>query len=121
MAPLLGTALSAMIAACSPVHGERGAATAHTANTSAVASNSKAGVQLPRRVLLAPPKEPNCEFHGQSGQAGADADAVLRMKLDYERQCYRHAEMIARNRLRQLQTSVDDTIKGGKRRDGSDR
>ncbi len=33
------------------------------------------------------------------------------MKLDYERQCYRQAEMIVRNRLQRLQGAVDETIK----------
>ena len=35
-------------------------------------------------------------------------------KLDYERQCYRHAEMIVRSRLQLLQGSVDETIKAVK-------
>ena len=42
-------------------------------------------------------------------QGGDDAEA-LRAKLDYERQCYRHAEIIARGKLRNLQTSVAQTM-----------
>jgi hypothetical protein len=37
-----------------------------------------------------------------------------RQKLDYERQYYRHAEMIVRSRLQLLQGSVDETIKAVK-------
>ena len=33
------------------------------------------------------------------------------MTLDYERQCYQHAETILRDRLQQLQASVGETIK----------
>ena len=33
------------------------------------------------------------------------------IRLDYERQCYQHAEMILRNRLRHLQAAVGKTIK----------
>src|SRR5262249_42291727 len=32
-------------------------------------------------------------------------------KLDYERQCYRHAALIAYDRLERLQTSVRETVK----------
>jgi hypothetical protein len=54
-------------------------------------------------ALLAPLPEPDCTF---KDTASGNGDAV-RMKLDYERQCYRQSEMIARERLRQLQTSVE--------------
>jgi hypothetical protein len=33
------------------------------------------------------------------------------MKLDYERQCYRHAETIVRRRLQLLQASVGEMLK----------
>src|SRR5579871_3811004 len=58
---------------------------------------------LPSHALLAPLPEPDCTF---KDAASGNGDAV-RMKLDYERQCYRQSEMIARERLRQLQTSVE--------------
>ena len=35
-------------------------------------------------------------------------------KLDYERQCDRHAEIVVRSRLQLLQGSVDETIKAVK-------
>jgi hypothetical protein len=82
-------------------------------------------VPLPDRALLAPPAEFDCEFktvapddprgapqpNAAGAQAGSGADGALRTKLDYERQCYQHAEMIARDRLRRLQAAVGETIK----------
>jgi hypothetical protein len=64
-------------------------------------------ISLPDRALLAPPAELNCEF---KPAAGVSADAAAQMKLDYERQCWRHAEMIARDRLRRLQAALRNTI-----------
>jgi len=64
-------------------------------------------IPLPRSALLKPQPAPNCTFKptepsAQSNEASTDD----RPKLDYERQCYRHAEMIARERLQLLQASV---------------
>jgi hypothetical protein len=55
------------------------------------------------RELLNPPAAPDCEF-----KTSDDPKADERQKLDYERQCYRHAEMIVRSRLHLLQASVAD-------------
>jgi len=55
---------------------------------------------LPIRAQLSAPVEPDCEF--KTTEPNTDD----RQKLDYERQCYRHAAMIARERLRLLQSSV---------------
>ena len=79
--------------------------------TAKAGSAGKAPALLPDRALLAPQSPPNCEFKG----TGAGEEA-LRAKLDYERQCYRHAELIVRNRLRLLQDAVEDAIKVAKRR-----
>jgi hypothetical protein len=77
------------------------------------------GITLPDRALLAAPPEFDCDFkdagRGDAGgagpvPAGAQADAALRRKLDYERQCYRHAEMILRSRLLDLQAPAGETI-----------
>jgi hypothetical protein len=59
-------------------------------------------IPLPAAALLARQPEPGCEM--------TDANADERQRLDYERQCYRHAEMIVRARLELLQGSVDKTI-----------
>jgi hypothetical protein len=69
-------------------------------------------VPLPSPALLATQPEPDCEF------PTTETDADERQKLDYERQCYRHAEMIARARLRALQRSVARTIRAVKSCDG---
>jgi hypothetical protein len=58
-------------------------------------------IPLPARTLLVAPEEPDCELK--------DPNADERQKLDYERQCYRHAGIIARERMRLLQASVRRT------------
>jgi hypothetical protein len=76
-------------------------------------------------ALLQPQPPPRCSPKGEAGQrkqqpapAGASAKATdsadALSKLDYEAQCYRHAEMIARNRLAKLQNSVQGMAKTGK-------
>jgi len=60
-------------------------------------------VPIPNEALLKPQPEPDCTF------PATDTAADERQKLDYERQCYRHAEMIARARLQLLQESVAKT------------
>jgi hypothetical protein len=62
---------------------------------------------VPAASLLSAQPEPSCEFQNPK------TDEL--QKLDYERQCYRHAEMIVRNRLKLLQDAVDKTISALKR------
>ena len=64
-----------------------------------------APIPLPEAPLRSPQPKPSCEF-----ETAASSNADARQKLDYERQCYRHAEMIVRSRLRLLQDSVEKTI-----------
>lgn len=71
-------------------------------------------VPLPNRALLKPQPEPNCE------RETVELKTEELRKLDYERQCYRHAEMIARDRLDLLQGSVAKTIKAIQRRERGD-
>jgi hypothetical protein len=87
---------------------------AHTA-TPAIAKNpisvpvpAKIAMSIPAPELLAAPSEPDCAFD----KTRADADD--RQKLDYERQCYRHAEMIIRARLKRLQGDVEQIIEAVK-------
>jgi TPR repeat protein len=61
------------------------------------ATESTAGILTD---LLAPQPEPDCAFRTD------DPNATERQQLDYERQCYRHAEMIVRNRLEMLQDAI---------------
>lgn len=87
-----------------------------------------------RVALLKRQPAPSCEYRTASvetsgkqqpdGQpavsdAGANPDAAVRAKLDYERQCYRHAEMIARTRLTSLQAAVSDAARAAYRAEGS--
>src|SRR5262245_23766142 len=61
---------------------------------------SRAAIPLPIRAQLSAPAEPDCEY--KTTEPNVDE----RQRLDYERQCYRHAAMIMRERLRLLQSSV---------------
>ena len=71
----------------------------------------KTAVPLPDSDLLVPPPEPNCMLDAP----GLKADDARR--LDYERQCYRAAEVFARSRLLLLQTSVDKTVEALRNRE----
>jgi hypothetical protein len=70
-------------------------------------------IALPDGALLTPPAEFNCELK----TAGVDDARAAHVKLDYELQCYHHAEMIVRDRLQRLQASVGETIKAVDRGD----
>ena len=56
------------------------------------------------RTLEATPLAPNCELTGPEPDT-IDADLWARLKLDYERHCYKQAETFVRTRLRQLLAS----------------
>jgi hypothetical protein len=77
---------------------------------SSAGPRAQASIPLPAQALLEPPPEFECEKTTPTG-AQTDPDAAMRAKLDYERQCYRQAEMILRDRLLGLQASVGETIK----------
>jgi len=64
-------------------------------NTPAVARSASS---LPSPALLAPLPEPDCRLEA--------TESDERQRLDYERQCYRHAELIARGRLNELQSAL---------------
>jgi len=82
----------------------------------------------PDTALLKPQPAPRCQLKPESdarkqpgapSAADAGTDSALVAKLDYERQCYRHAEIIARDRLHKLQTSVQASIRAAVRKDNS--
>jgi hypothetical protein len=85
----------------------------------------RARVPLPKTALLTRLPAPSCEYRTASldtpakrsdaQPAASNGDPDVRTKLDYERQCYRHAELIARARLTSLQDAVKDTVKAVKR------
>jgi len=72
---------------------------------------SKTAVPLPDSDLLVPAPEPNCKLDAP------DLKADDARRLDYERQCYRAAEVFARSRLLLLQTSVDKTVEALRNRE----
>jgi hypothetical protein len=112
----------------------------HSANSAAPQRTAKAKpkIPLPDRALLEIPPEPDCSAAqapkrpgrpqgatataglatpaaAEEGTAGdANADLALRIKLEYERECYRQAEARMRDRLKQLQASTSQTVKAVK-------
>jgi hypothetical protein len=72
------------------------------------------------RALLEVPPEPDCGAQKGRTEAASDlttqsiiggdgdpnADLALRIKLEYERECYRRAEARMRDRVKQLQAST---------------
>jgi hypothetical protein len=76
-----------------------------------ISATKRMPIPLPAAPLLSPQPEPSCET--------TDTNADVRQKLDYERQCYRHAEMIVRSRLQLLQGSVEKTINAVQRSEQS--
>ena len=61
-------------------------------------------IRRPDPALLSPQPAPDCEFK-RSDLKTVDPDEWARLKVEYERQCYRDAETAARERLTLLQTS----------------
>jgi hypothetical protein len=110
---LAATVCGVLLGSCGPGHGEQPSAW----------QAARAPIPVPDAALLKAQPQPACEYNGASADQAAlskppdakvlasVAEAELRTKLDYERQCYRHAEMIARRRLDALQASVRATIR----------
>jgi hypothetical protein len=61
-------------------------------------------IRRPDLALLSPQPTPDCEFK-RSDVKTVDPDEWARLKVEYERQCFRDAEKAARERLVLLQTS----------------
>src|SRR5947208_1564189 len=81
-------------------------------------SRAKAAVRVPDQALLKLPAEPDCEYKPATAAAttpgapaASDPAEAQRVKLDYERQCYRHAALIARDKLRQVQAALAASVK----------
>jgi hypothetical protein len=64
-------------------------------------------IPLPKPILLQRQPHPDCA----QLQAGTTGELSQRVKLEYERECYRSAELAARERLLQLQRAVEITIR----------
>jgi hypothetical protein len=94
-----------------------------SANSYAMALCARASIPLPSRTLLAAPAEIDCTsktsslgaLDQASGPTDSAANEALRMKLDYERQCYRQAGTNLRDSLRLLQAAIEATMKSLKR------
>jgi hypothetical protein len=64
-------------------------------------------VRSPDRALLIAPSKPDCTFQEIGlGDTVPVAEDIARRKLEFERACYRRAEMQMRARLRRLQAAV---------------
>jgi hypothetical protein len=73
-------------------------------------------VPMPDAALLKPQPSPKCAARPEKGAAESSPEAAKIRRLDYEVQCYRHAEMIARHRLGRLQESIHQAkVKASKR------
>src|SRR5262249_5018282 len=100
--------------------------------------SAKSVIPLPERTLMQPQGEPGCELeapqeksghgaeqrqppappldpHRKQAQGEPNAALGLRIKLEYERDCFRRAEMQTRDRLHRLQAAVGKTIRTVKR------
>jgi hypothetical protein len=88
------------VSTAAPVHRPE----VYEASAAAAAHRSTEAHTRRLRAMLAPQAAPDCEFKGSDADA-VDADLFARLKLDYERHCYQHAEALVRGRLRQLQVS----------------
>jgi hypothetical protein len=71
-----------------------------------VPAHSQPGWQARRsyRALVARQPAPDCELAGPEPDT-FDADLWARLKLDYEGNCYKQAELLARKRMQQLLAS----------------
>ena len=79
-------------------------------------------IPLPKPLLLQRQPQPDCAVidrkavrQDQQPQAGMTGELSQRVKLEYELDCYRSAELAARERLLQLQRAVKITIRALKR------
>jgi len=93
-------------------------------STDALAQCSTMPVTFPNRALLIPPPMFTCDIESSSlgqtsgqqsastsNQSSPGTDVTSTMKLDYERQCYRHAVIILRDGLQQLRASLGEAFK----------
>jgi len=75
---------------------------------------STAPIPRPDQALLRRQAKPDCAFRGPLSDPITAEET--RQKLDYQLQCYRQAETIARARLEQLQDSVQEMTKVARQR-----
>ena len=116
------------LAGCAPVYGDYSEIATDGPRSGprrqAAKKSARASIPLPNQTLLAVPAKPDCEAGGQqlastaavppSPPSEKNADLALRIKLEYERECYRQAEIRVREQLRKLQASASDTVRAVK-------
>lgn len=90
-----------LLMACAPNPAPEGA---QAAMASAPAEVQQALVCRPDSSLLVAPSPPDCAF-GRPDLKTLDPDQWARLKVEYERLCYQHAESAVRERLRLLQAA----------------
>ena len=139
------TLVMAALSGCAPMYHDAGYAEAADAGVRS-RTRSKPRMPLPKAALLAPQAPPDCGEAMTADPTAAAADPrrmasttvaepasaavvppsprvdpnatlALRIKLEYERECYRQAEARVRARLQELQGSVKETIKSVNRAD----
>jgi hypothetical protein len=72
----------------------------------------------PDSRLMRPQLQPTCEPSTPPPAAdGPDAELARRIRTDYDVACYRQAEAVARERLRQLQEWVAKTLASARKTD----
>jgi hypothetical protein len=108
---LIISALSSVIAlaGCASHPAQRESQAEPSESAESADHTSPPRIHRPSRALLTPQPAPDCEFRGAAPKT-MDSDVFARLKLDYERLCYKKAERIARERLGRLQASVIDDI-----------
>jgi hypothetical protein len=125
--PLVAAALLVQ-AGCASDHSDYGYAVS-PASASVAKKPSAKRVPSPDQALLAPQRKPDCESGAaiaetahtpegaQPASSASDAgvDMALRIKLEYERECYKQAEIRARERLLRLQAWTAETVKASDR------
>jgi len=71
---------------------------------------------------MKPQLQPACEASNSQPVAdGPDAELARRIRTDYDVACYRQAEAVARERLRQLQEWVAKTLASARKTDSVQR
>jgi hypothetical protein len=104
--PLLSALCSALaLAACAPSPAQI-EANREPAQANATLPPERAETRLcrPDPALLSPQPAPDCAFRRKALKT-MDPDQWARLKVEYERQCFRDAERAVRERLRLLQTA----------------
>lgn len=97
-APLMLAALSACAPTPAPEDAQAAVAPARTEMQETPACQ-------PDPALFTPQAAPDCAF-GRPDLKTLDPDQWARLKIEYERQCYRNAERAVRERLKLLQAAA---------------